>query len=45
MQASENHIIVSDKVKAELQRRKMFLSRKCGKKVSFDFVMRKILGV
>jgi hypothetical protein len=44
MQASTEHIIVSTTVKQELKRRKIFLSKRVGKKVSFDMVLRNILG-
>jgi len=44
MQASTEHIIVSTKVKQELKRRKAILSKRVGKKVSFDAVLRNMLG-
>jgi hypothetical protein len=44
MQASKEHITVSQKVKRELERRKLILCKKIGKKVSFDFVIRNMLG-
>ncbi len=44
MQASKEHITVTTKVKRELERRKQILSRKIGRKVSFDVVIRNILG-
>jgi hypothetical protein len=44
MQASTEHLIVSTKVKQELKRRKVILSKGVGKKVSFDMVLRNILG-
>jgi hypothetical protein len=44
MQASIEHIIVTQKVKRELERRKQILSKKMGRKVSFDFVIRHLLG-
>jgi hypothetical protein len=44
MQASKEHITVTQKVKRELERRKQILCKKMGRKVSFDFVIRSILG-
>ena len=43
MQALTEHITVTQKVKRELERRKLILCKKIGKKVSFDFVIRTIL--
>ena len=44
MQALNEHITVTQKVKRELERRKQILCKKIGKKVSFDFVLRNIMG-
>jgi hypothetical protein len=44
MQALTEHITVTQKVKRELERRKLILCKKMGKKVSFDFVLRNMLG-
>jgi hypothetical protein len=44
MQALTEYIIVTQKVKRELEPRKQILSKKMGRKVSFDFVIRNILG-
>jgi hypothetical protein len=44
MQALTEHITVTQKVKRELERRKLILCKKMGKKVSFDSVIRNILG-
>ena len=44
MQALTEHITVTTKVKRELERRKQILCKKVGKKVSFDYVLRSILG-
>ncbi len=44
MQAVSEHITVTTKVKRELERRKQILSRKIGRKISFDVVIRNILG-
>jgi hypothetical protein len=45
MQISQEHITVSSRVKIELERRKKLLSAKAGKKVSFDLLLRRILGM
>lgn len=44
MQALTEHITVTQKVKRELERRKLILSKKIGRKISFDGVIRNILG-
>jgi hypothetical protein len=44
MQALTEHIIVTQKVKRELERRKLIICKKMGRKVSFDFVIRSIMG-
>jgi hypothetical protein len=44
MQALSEHITVTTKVKRELEKRKQILCKKRGKKVSFDVVIRNILG-
>jgi hypothetical protein len=44
MQALSEHITVTTKVKRELERRKQILCKKVGRKISFDFVLRNILG-
>jgi hypothetical protein len=40
MQKASLHITVSPEVKAELEKRKDFLSRRMGKKISIDTVLR-----
>jgi hypothetical protein len=44
MQESKEHVTVSKQVKRELERRKVVLSKSTGRKVSFDFVIRHMLG-
>jgi hypothetical protein len=44
MQAKTEVIPVSSPVKRELERRKKILSKKTGRKVSFDIVIRRLLG-
>jgi hypothetical protein len=44
MQAKIEVIPVSSPVKNELERRKKILSKKTGRKVSFDYLLRKMLG-
>lgn len=42
---NSSQITISKKLKSELERRKIILSRRVGKKVSFDFVIRQGMGV
>lgn len=45
MQELTEHLVVGKIVKQELRRRQILLSKRIGKKVSFDFVMKNILRV
>jgi hypothetical protein len=44
MQAEKEHITVSKRVKRELEHQKLIICKKMGRKVSFDFVIRNIMG-